>query len=97
MALQKGRKFVLIIIGIIFFAGMIFLFFNEYGILRYIKLNNQLNELNEKIGEVEKENRRLQAEIDSLENKVPAKIEQVAREKYNMMRPGERKIVVEEK
>ena len=97
MALQKGRKFILGIIGIIFIAGIIFLFFNEYGIIRYIKLNNQGNELNEKINEVEKENKRLQAEIDSLENKVPAKIEKVAREKYNMIRPGERKIVVEDK
>jgi cell division protein FtsB len=97
MVLQKGRKFVLGIIGIIFIAGIIFLFFNEYGIIRYIKLNNQVNELNERINEVEKENKRLQAEIDSLENKVPAKIEKVAREKYNMIRPGESKIVVEDK
>jgi len=97
MALKKGRKFILIIIGIIFLAGIIFLFFNEYGILKYLKLSNQVNELNEKIRDVEKENKRLQSEIDSLENKVPAKIEKVAREKYNMVRPGERKIVVEDK
>jgi cell division protein FtsB len=97
MALAKSRKFILGIIGIIFFAGILFLLFNEYGIVKYIKLNNQVNELNMKIDEVEKENKQLQADIDSLENKVPAKIEKVAREKYNMKRPGESKIVVEEK
>jgi cell division protein FtsB len=97
MALQKSKKFIIVIIGLIFLAGIIFLSFNEYGIVKYIKLNNQVDELNEKIKAAEQENMRLQAEIDSLENKVPAKIEEVAREKYNMMRPGESKIVVEEK
>ena len=77
------------IIGVIFLAGIIFLLFNEYGIVKYIRLNNQVNELNKQINEVEQQNKRLQAEIDSLENKVPAKIEEVAREKYNMIRPGE--------
>jgi cell division protein FtsB len=97
MALQKVRKLILVLVSLFFLAGIIFLFFNEYGILKYIKLNNQVNELNEKINAVEKENKRLQAEIDSLENKVPAKIEKVAREKYNMIRPGESKIVVEDR
>jgi cell division protein FtsB len=97
MALQKSRKFILSIIGVIFLAGIIFLLFNEYGIVKYIRLNNQVNELNKQINEVEQQNKRLQAEIDSLENKVPAKIEEVAREKYNMIRPGESKIVVEDK
>jgi cell division protein FtsB len=97
MALKRSRKFILTIIGLIFIAGIFFLFFNEYGILKYIKLNNQVTELNEKIKEVERKNKKLQGEIDSLEKKVPAKIEQVAREKYNMKRQGETKIVVEEK
>lgn len=97
MAQRKSRKFIVIIIVLFFLTGILFLFFNEYGILKFIKLNNQVNELNEKIRAVELENKRLEAEIDSLENKVPAKIEKVAREKYNMMRPGESKVVVEEK
>ena len=97
MAKQRSRKLIYGIIAVIFFAGILFLLFNEYGIVKYIRLNNQVSELNMKINEVEKENKQLQAEIDSLENKIPAKIEKVAREKYNMMRPGESKIVVEEK
>ncbi|HEY6907343.1 MAG TPA: septum formation initiator family protein [Ignavibacteriaceae bacterium] len=66
MALQKSKKFIIVIIGLIFLAGIIFLSFNEYGIVKYIKLNNQVAELNEKIKAAEQENRRLQAEIDSL-------------------------------
>ncbi len=97
MALAKSRKFIFGIIGIIFFAGILYLLFNEYGIVKFIRLNNQVNELNTKITEVENQNKQLQAEIDSLESKVPAKIEKVAREKYNMQRPGESKIVVGEK
>lgn len=97
MAIQRSTKFIVIIVGLFFLIGILFLFFNEYGVLKFIKLNRQVNELNEKIRTVEIENKRLQAEIDSLENKVPAKIEKVAREKYNMMRPGESKVVVEEK
>ncbi len=97
MAKTKSRKFIFGIIGIIFFTGILFLLFNEYGIVKYIKLNNQVNELKMKIEKVEKENKGMEAEIDSLEKKVPAKIEETAREKYNMKRPGESKIVVEEK
>lgn len=97
MAQQKSRKFIIIIIVLFFLTGILFLFFNEYGVLKFIRLNNQVNELNEKIRAAELENKRLEAEIDSLENKVPAKIEKVAREKYNMIRPGESKVVVEEK
>jgi len=97
MALSKSSKFISLIIGFLFIAGILFLSFNEYGIVKYIKLNNQVSELNEKIRTVELENKKLQSEIDSLENKVPAKIEKVAREKYNMMRPGESKIDVEKK
>ena len=43
------------------------------------------------------ENERLKNEIDSLQKKIPAKMEQIARDKYNMKREGEIKIEVEEK
>ena len=97
MALQKSTKIIFAVVGFIFIIGVFFLFFNDYGIIKFIKLNNQVSELQMKIKEVEKENRRLQAEIDSLQNNIPAKIEKVAREKYNMMRQGESKVNVEEK
>jgi len=39
---------------------------------------------------VNEENKSLRNEVDSLERKVPAKIEKTAREKYGMIRKGEK-------
>ena len=46
---------------------------------------------------IEKVNKILEAEIDSLKKKVPAKIEKIAREKYNMKRKNEQVIRIEKK
>ena len=46
---------------------------------------------------VDKENKNLENEIDSLRKKIPAKIERTAREKYDMLRENEKAIKVEEK
>lgn len=81
----------------IFLAGVVFLLFNESGILKYLKLKNEVNELNNKIENLQEENKELEAEIDSLQRKEPAKIEKIAREKYNMQRPNEKSIEVIEK
>jgi len=78
----------------IFLAGVVFLVFNESGILKYLKLRNEVNDLNKKIENLQKENKGLEAEIDSLLRKEPAKIERIAREKYNMQRPNEKSIQV---
>ena len=78
----------------IFLAGVVFLVFNESGILKYLKLRNEVNDLNKKIENLQKENKGLEAEIDSLQRKEPAKIERIAREKYNMQRPNEKSIQV---
>ena len=42
------------------------------------------------------ENNSLKGEIDSLKKEIPAKIEQIAREKYDMIKEGERTIEVKE-
>lgn len=81
----------------LFITGLIFLFFNESGVIKYLKLKQQVKSLDEQISDVDKDNQRLQAEIDSLKNRVPAKIEKIAREKYGMIRKGEKTIKVNEK
>jgi cell division protein FtsL len=81
----------------LFIAGFIYLLFNKSGIIKYLKLKQQVKSLNEQISDVDKDNKQLQAEIDSLKNKVPAKIERIAREKYGMIRKGERTIKMIEK
>ncbi len=91
---NKKTKFYLLLAVIL--IGGAYLFFNEFGILKYIELKNDVDSLKQKIAKVDDENKALESEIDSLKRKEPAKIEQVAREKYNMMREGEKKIEMNE-
>jgi cell division protein FtsB len=86
------KKLNLFIIASIFIAGIFFLFFNNDGIIKYVKLKKQVNDLGEQLKSVEDENKRLQNEIDSLKQNIPAKVEKVAREKYNMIREGEKAV-----
>ncbi len=97
MASTKKRKYFLFVFIIFFILGLFYIFFNENGILKYLRLKNKLNSLKEEVGKVEDNNKKLQGSIDSLRSKVPAKIEKVAREKYNMIRKGEKSIKVIEK
>jgi cell division protein FtsL len=77
--------------------GLAFLTFNNSGYLKYLKLNGEVKEIRNEVSAKEIENKNLENEIDSLEKKNPNKIEQVAREKYGMMKKGEKIIKVEEK
>ncbi len=72
------------------------MFFNEYGILKYLQLKNDIGELNSKIEMAESEIKKLKKEIDSLKHS-NIKIEKVAREKYHMLRENERALRIEEK
>jgi cell division protein FtsB len=91
------NKLKIIIFLIIFLVGLAILLFNQYGIIKYLRLKSEVNSLNEQVIEKNNENRKLQGEIDSLRNKVPAKIEQVAREKYGMKRKDEKIIKIQGK
>jgi cell division protein FtsB len=93
----SNGKLKYIIFAIIFVAGLVYLIFNESGVIKYLKLKEQVKSLNEQVSDVDKDNKRLQSEIDSLNNKVPAKIERTAREKYGMIRKGEKTIKINEK
>ena len=93
----KNGRLKYFIFAIFFLAGVLYVFFNDSGILKYLKLRNQIRTLNEQISYADKDNKQLQAEIDSLQKKVPAKIEKIAREKYGMIRKGEKTIQIIEK
>ena len=97
MAFIKNKKIKYVFFIIIFLIGSAYLIFNESGIVKYLKLKQQLDSLNVQISDVNNDNKHLQAEIDSLQKKVPAKIERVAREKYGMIRKGEKTIKIIEK
>lgn len=72
-----------------------FLVFNQNGIIKFISLRQELNNLNAQIKNAEDKINSLEMEIDSL-NKSKEKIEKVAREKFHMMRPNERVLKIEE-
>jgi len=83
--------------GIIIVVGLFYLFFNDFGFYRYQKLSNEIDELSVRIDNLQRENKKLEDQIDSIRRKEPLKIEKIAREKYDMIRPGETKIEVIEK
>jgi cell division protein FtsB len=86
--------FYLLIFTIIIITG--FLFFNEYGILKYFKLVNEIDRLDEQIEKTEENIKQHNLEIDSLKSS-DIKIEEVAREKYRMHRKNEKTLRIEEK
>lgn len=97
MKVALEKKYYFIIGGLVFLMGVLFLLFSESGILKFMKLKKELNEVQTEIKQVETENRNLIKEIDSVKNKVPAKIEKVSREKHSMIRKNEKVIEVIEK
>jgi cell division protein FtsB len=97
MNLLKNKKFRSYLFLFLFLAGLAFLFFNDFGVIKYLKLKNQVKEIKTEIEKTEEENKNLEGEIDSLNKKIPAKIERTARERYDMQREGEKVIKVQEK
>jgi len=94
---KNKRKIVGYLILTILVFGLIYIFFNERGVIKYVGLKDRVDSIQVELENVKLENERLKNEIDSLKKKIPAKMEQVAREKYNMKREGETLIEVEEK
>ena len=91
------RKLVFYVFISILILGLIYFFFNERGVIKYMGLKNRVDSIQVELQKIKLENERLKNEIDSLQKKIPAKMEQVAREKYNMKRKDETLIEVEEK
>ena len=94
MVVSKNRKLKLYLFAIVFLVGVMIVFFNDQCVIKYLKLKDEVNTLKVDIENLHEENKKLEAEIDSLRQKVPAKIEKTAREKYDMIRKGEKVIEV---
>ncbi len=96
MAKNKKKLLLYLFIAIIV-LGLLYIFLNERGVIKYFGLKSQVDSMQVELEQIKLENERLKNEIDSLQKKIPAKMEQVAREKYNMKREGETLIEIEEK
>ena len=94
---KDKKKFIFYFFIAVLVIGVIYIFFNEHGALKYFSLKSEVDSMKVQLEKIKSENEQLRAEIDSLQKKIPSKIEQVAREKYNMKRKGETVIEVEEK
>ena len=94
MAFLKKLNIKITVVVIVFFLGTLFILFNEFGLLKYLRLKKEVSEYKREMQIVNEENKSLRNELDSLERKVPAKIEKTAREKYGMIRKGEKTIEI---
>lgn len=92
MKFLSSSKFRISLFIIICTVGIFYLLFNDKGLLRFIELRSEVNDLKDKIEQLDVKNKSLESEIDSLKRKIPSKIERTAREKYDMLRPNEKKI-----
>jgi cell division protein FtsB len=92
-SLKKINKKISIVV-ILFFVATLLILFNEFGLLKYLRLKKEVSEYKKEMQIVNEENKALKNEVDSLERKVPAKIEKTAREKYGMIRKGEKTIEI---
>ena len=96
MVKTKKKRFFSYFILALFLIGLLYLIINERGLIKYKRLENEVTTLSDEILRLQNENNSLKGEIDSLKKEIPAKIEQIAREKYDMIKEGERTIEVKE-
>ncbi len=73
---------------------LLYVLFNNKGVVPRVRLELQKREMEQKIQEAEAKGRRLQEEVKAIEDDLDA-IEKVAREKHGMVRKGEKVYRVE--
>ncbi len=85
------------ILSILFLAALSFLVFNPVGYLKMSQVKKDLNRLNSQIDSLRRENDVLRGMKDSLTKNDPSKLDRTAREKFDMHKPNETVIKIEEK
>ena len=71
------------------FIILLYVLFNNQGVLQRIRLERQKKEMLQKIQQAEEEQKHLQDQSKALDGDKKA-VEKVAREKYGMVREGEK-------
>jgi cell division protein FtsB len=93
--LSKFSRRQLLVGGILIVAFLGFTLFSNYGLLNRIKLEVRKNELKEQIRTDKHTKDSLRLYIKRLETDM-SEIERVAREKYGMIKPGEKIYYIEQ-
>ena len=79
------------VIGLLLLGGAVYfaVFGGEYSLIEVQRIRNELNQERARLELANIEVERLRARVDSLQND-SATIERIARERWGMIRPGER-------
>ena len=77
------------IIFLIFFSLTIIFIFGDHGVLKLYKIKNERKEIQKKIITLREEKEDLKNQKNKIENDLKY-IEKIAREKYKMVKPGEK-------
>ncbi len=77
------------IVFLIFFSLTIVFIFGDHGVLKLYKIKNEREMIQKKIAELREEKEKLKSERNRIENDL-GYIEKIAREKYKMVKPGEK-------
>ena len=77
------------IVLLIFFSFAIIFIFGDHGVLKLYKIKNERKIIQKKITQLREEKEILKNEKSKIENDLDY-IEKIAREKYKMVKPGEK-------
>lgn len=90
-ALNENRKRTRYLIYTLFLAAVILFYgFGDYGLMRYFQLKNEYTAVQNELAELEAESAQLQHEEELLKNRDPEYLQKVAREKFGLVKPGEK-------
>jgi cell division protein DivIC len=89
----KMRKTIILLITAV---ALVYILFDQHGLIQRIRLSGEKSALESKIRILRMQNDSMRIEIEKLQ-KSDAEIERIAREKYFMRRNGEKIIKVEPK
>jgi len=87
---RRFGRFLLVLLALF---GLYFVF-GEHGLWHIWKLKRQARELKEEVARIEAKRKALEEEKKKLEEGDPEYIEKLARERYGMVKPGERIYIV---
>ena len=77
------------LVFLIFFSLVIVFVFGDHGLLKLYKIKNERQLIQKKIANLREEREKLKTEKMKIENDLNY-IEKIAREKYKMVKPGEK-------